>query len=211
MSHEPPDHPMDEPDSLLSQAADGDRNARLRLLTMHRERLKRMVASRLDRRLSARIDASDIVQETLAEAAVGLTEYLDQRPIPYYPWLSQIAQDRLIAAHRKHVQAKRRSVLREDADASVGAEDAARGLAERLGRHACPGLDASRDEVREIVRRAIDGLAPADREVLVMRHLDGLETSEIADHLGISRDAVRTRHVRALGRLRERIDRDILE
>src|SRR6516225_4151532 len=90
-------------DALLAQASLGDAAAGHELLSRHRDRLKRMVAVRLDRRLLARLDPSDVVQEALAEAARRLPDYLRQRPLPFYPWLRQLALERLIDLHRHHV------------------------------------------------------------------------------------------------------------
>ena len=121
-----------QPDTeqLLRDARRGDPSARGRLLERHRARLRRMVAVRLDKRLAARVDPSDVVQETLAEAAAKLDGYLRTRPLPFYPWLRQIAQQRLIDLHRRHVRAGRRSVTREE---PAGLPDrSALQLAERL-------------------------------------------------------------------------------
>ena len=96
-------------DSLLKQASAGDREAREQLLIRHRDRLTRMVAVRLDRTLAARVDPSDVVQETLTDAARRLDDYLRERPMPYYPWLRRLASDRLDKVHRRHT-ARRRSV-----------------------------------------------------------------------------------------------------
>src|SRR5262245_41734828 len=101
-------------EQLLRQAAGGDAAARQALLERHRPRLLRMVALRLARRLAARLDPSDLVQESLAEADRQLGDYLSARPLPFYPWLRQIAWLRLVQAHRRHVQASKRSVLREE-------------------------------------------------------------------------------------------------
>src|SRR5947199_4295375 len=108
--------PASPPDTeqLVERAAHGDAAARQQLLTRHRPRLRRMVAVRLDRRLAARVDPSDLVQETLAEAAEDLSDYLRRRPIPFYPWLRQIACQRLIDVHRRHLHAGKRSVTREE-------------------------------------------------------------------------------------------------
>src|SRR5262245_28661520 len=105
-----------EPDTeqLLDDASRGDAGARGRLLELHRERLRRMVAVRLDRRLAARLDPSDVVQETLAEAAARLDAYLRDRPLPFYPWLRRLAEERLADAYRQHLRAGRRSVAREE-------------------------------------------------------------------------------------------------
>src|ERR1700757_2715447 len=89
------------------------------LLDRHRDRLRRMVAVRLDPRLAAGVDPSDVVQEALAKADAKLDRYLRERPLPFYPWLRQLAQERLIDLHRRHVQARRRSVTREEAAAGL--------------------------------------------------------------------------------------------
>jgi hypothetical protein len=81
---------------LVERAGEGDAAARLDLLERYREHLRRMVAARLDRRLAPRIDASDVVQETLAEAAGRLDDYLDRRPLPFLGWLRQLAGERVI-------------------------------------------------------------------------------------------------------------------
>src|SRR5437868_11462432 len=100
-------------DELLTRAAERDCGAREQLLTRHRHRLKQMVAVRLDTRLAARVDPSDVVQEALADAAARLDDYLRERPMPYYPWLRRLAADRIDKAHRRH-KARRRSVEREE-------------------------------------------------------------------------------------------------
>src|SRR5436305_2971842 len=102
-------------DVLLDRAAAGDGDARRQLLDRHRRRLRRMIAVRLDRRLAARIDPSDVVQEALAAADQKLSAYLRQRPVPFYPWLRQLAWERLIELHRQHIYAQKRSVTREEA------------------------------------------------------------------------------------------------
>src|SRR5690242_19377754 len=107
--------PTADTEHLLDRAAAGDPDARDRLLRRHRGRLRRMVAVRADPRLAARVDPSDVVQETLAEAAAGLDAYLRDRPLAFYPWLRQIAQNRLTDLYRRHVRAGRRAVTREEA------------------------------------------------------------------------------------------------
>ena len=103
-----------ETEALLASAEDGDGAARELLLGRHRDRLRHMVAVRMDRRLSARLDPSDVVQEALVDAHLELPRYLSERPLPFYPWLRQLAGERLAELHRRHVQAARRSVRREE-------------------------------------------------------------------------------------------------
>ena len=108
-----PDVDGPDTDVLLERAALGDGEAVDDLLRRHRRRLRHMVALRMDPRLKARVDPSDVVQDTLLEAARLLPEYLRRRPLPYYPWLRQIAWQRLYDLHVLHVRTKGRSVMRE--------------------------------------------------------------------------------------------------
>ena len=100
-------------EDLIRRAGDGENAATEELLTRYRDRLRQMVAVRMDPRVAARLDASDIVQETLVEASRKLPEYLRDEPLPFYPWLRQIAWERLVDLHRRHVQAQKRAVGRQ--------------------------------------------------------------------------------------------------
>ena len=194
-------------DELLDRAGRGDYLARQLLLERHRDRLRRMVAVRLDGRVAVRVDPSDLVQETLAEAAARLSDYIRRRPLPFYPWLRQIAWDRLVEAHRRHLRAGRRSVAREvPGDVPLPDESVGR-LADRLvARGSSPSRRLIRAELRDRLKAALDRLPPRDREVLVMRHLEQMEIAEIAAVLDLTNGAVMTRHTRALARLRGLLD-----
>ena len=74
-------------ETLIRRAGEGDASAIPRLLTRHQPRLRRMIAIRLDPRLAARVDPSDVVQEALADAARRLPDYVRQPSHPFYPWL----------------------------------------------------------------------------------------------------------------------------
>jgi RNA polymerase sigma-70 factor (ECF subfamily) len=196
-----------ETDELLRRATQGDNDARQRLLDRHRSRLRQMVAVRMDRRLAARVDPSDVVQEALADASQRLDDYLRDRPLAFYPWLRQFAWARLVALHRQHVLAGKRSVNREERGDLLLSDQSAGALADRL---LAPGTSPShrvlRDELLDRVRDALARLTPRDREVLVMRHLEQLSTAEVAALLGISEGTVMTRQTRALVRLRALLD-----
>jgi RNA polymerase sigma-70 factor, ECF subfamily len=195
-------------EQLVAQASAGDLAAREQLLVRHRARLRQMIASRLDRRLAARVDPSDVVQEALAEAAGKLSDYLRFRPLPFYPWLRQLAWQRLVDLHRRHVRAKSRSVTREEGQALPLADESAVQLADRLlAREMGPMSLLLQAELHCRVRRVLETLPDHDREVLVLRHLEQLSTKEMAAVLEISESAVKMRHVRALERFRDELDR----
>src|SRR5262245_45387203 len=91
-----------ETDALLQAAGQGDRDARHQLLRRHRDRLRKMVAARLDGRLASRLDASDVIQDALVVADRNLDAYLASPPLPFYLWIRQFAWERLIQLHRHH-------------------------------------------------------------------------------------------------------------
>ena len=193
---------------LLDRTARGDAAARQDLLGRHRDRLRRTVAVRLDPRLAPRVAPSDIVQEALADAAGRLDDYLRERPMPYFPWLRRLAWDRLDKAHRRHT-ARRRSVAREEPPDLPNSS--AIMLAERLlARDTDPARAALRKEKRQRVRALLDRLSADDREVLVLRFLERLSSTEAGAVLGISPGAVRLRLMRALERLRRHLSDDSL-
>src|SRR3954471_19993131 len=149
-------------EQLLERACAGDAAARQELLGLHRDRLRRMIALHLDRRLAARVDPSDVVQEALAEAAGRLDDYLRQRPLPYYPWLRQIAWERLLKVQRYHLRAQKRSVQREQPGVLELPDESALELARRLGP---PGSTPSRKLLREELQSRVQS-ALARLEVL---------------------------------------------
>ncbi len=199
-------------EKLLHRAGQGDTMACQELLVRHQDRLRHMIAVRMDRRLAARIDPSDVVQDTLARAIPLLAAYLRERPLPFYPWLRQLAWDRLVELHRRHIQAQRRSVTREERRPPPLPDESALDLAGRLfARGSSPSARLRRHELRGRVVTLLAQLAETDREVLVLRHLEQLSPGEIAAVLGISEAAVYTRHVRALERVRALLGDDLAE
>jgi RNA polymerase sigma-70 factor (ECF subfamily) len=199
---------LPDTEHLLDRARAGDPSAPGQLLERHRLRLKRMVAVRLDRRLAPRVDPSDVVQETLAEASRKLPVYLRDRPLPFYPWLRRLAWDQLAVLHRRHVRAANRAVGREQ---PLPDRSALR-LADRLAaRHSSPSARLRREERRGRVLNALAALPERDREVLVLRYLEELSVGEIAAVIGIDERAVYARHLRALKRLRVLLGSDFRE
>jgi RNA polymerase sigma-70 factor, ECF subfamily len=160
-----------------------------------------MVALRLDPRLAARLDPSDVVQDTLAEADRRLDDYLRQPPIPFYPWLRQIACDRLGQEYRRHIRADKRSVTREESPPALPGGSALE-LADRLlDRGTGPSESLRREERRQRVRRALEALPEPEREVLALRYLEQMSAREVGAVLDLTEDAAKKRALRALRRL----------
>jgi RNA polymerase sigma-70 factor (ECF subfamily) len=207
MSNEMPDT-----DELLRRAEAADEVATGALLDRHRARLRHMVNVRIDPRLAARMDPSDVVQEALGEALLKLPGYLRNRPIAFYPWLRRIAWERLVRLHSQHVYAQKRSILREHRDVLPLPDDSAVQLVDNLiSNDTGPSMRAARKEMRERLRSAVEQMPPHYREVIILRHLEQLSFDEIAGVLGLSQAATRSRYRRAVERLHKRLSGDSLE
>jgi RNA polymerase sigma-70 factor (ECF subfamily) len=68
-----------------------------------------------------------------------------------------------------------------------------------------------RKELQRRIRDALSQLAERDREILVLRYLEGLSTKETAAVLGIREGAAKVRHLRALERLRGILSKEFTE
>ncbi|MGI9516877.1 MAG: sigma-70 family RNA polymerase sigma factor [Pirellulaceae bacterium] len=199
-------------DRLVVLARGGDKSAERQLLTRHRDRLKRMIAVFLDPRVAPRVDPSDVLQETLVAAARRLPDYTDDKPGGFYPWLRQIAKDRIIDVHRKHIRAEKRSVVREINAGSFVSDASASKLADRLVTSATsPMSQAIRRERHERMKQALDRVSDSYRELLLMRYVEQLSTREIAAALGNSESAVKSKLWRALERMNQIMNCDAEE
>jgi RNA polymerase sigma-70 factor, ECF subfamily len=192
---------------LLARARDGDAPAINELLDRHREALRRMIDLRMDRVVQRRVDASDIVQDVLVEANRRLTEYLQNPTMPFHLWLRHMAHDRLIDAHRRHRQAARRSIDREQSlVAARFLDQSSLDLAAQLAdRELTPAAAATWNELQRRFQAALDTLEEQDQEVILMRHFEHLGNSEVAQALGLSEAAAGMRYLRAMRRLRAKL------
>jgi RNA polymerase sigma-70 factor, ECF subfamily len=198
--------PMNSTDTgeLLSRARAGERAALNELFTRHRERLRRMVEMRLDSRLHARIDPSDVIQDAYLDVATRLKEYLAEPRLPFFLWLRLVVGERLAHLHRHHLGAQMRDARREVSlyrDALPEASSAAL-AAQLLGKHTSPTEAAVRAERLLLMQEAINSLDSMDREILSLRHFEQLSRAEAAQVLGIEEATAAKRYVRALKRLR---------
>jgi RNA polymerase sigma-70 factor, ECF subfamily len=190
---------------LIERARGGDSAAVGEIFALHRERLRRMVDMRLDRRLQGRIDASDVIQEAHMEVAERLPEYLSDPKLPLFLWLRLVVGERMAKLHRTHLGTQKRdaalevSIFREALPAASSAALAAH----LLGKHTSPTQAAVRAERLMRLQEAINSLDPIDREILSLRHFEELSRGEAAQALGIEEAAAAKRYVRAMKRLKD--------
>jgi RNA polymerase sigma-70 factor (ECF subfamily) len=133
-------------------------------------------ASRLDRKIGARVDASDVVQEAQLEAFRRLPDYLARHPMPFRLWLRKTAQERMIMARRQHLGARRRSMRRE-----VPLPDRSSLLVAQpfLAPGSTPSRQLERHELARRVGHAVSLLPEADQELLLLRTYEGLSNQEV--------------------------------
>src|SRR5262245_46199472 len=93
----------DQTAEFLRRASEGDPEALGEWFTRYRDRLRRLVQLRLDRRLQGRIDPSDVLQEAYLEAARALPAYLRDPAQPVFLWLRYLTGMKLQALHRHHL------------------------------------------------------------------------------------------------------------
>src|SRR3954462_1646986 len=176
-----------EPDEadFLRRAKAGDQQALAALFGRYRDRLRKMVGLRLDRRMAGRIDTSDVLQDAYLDPARRFPEYAASPTVPFYVWLRALAGQRLVDLHRRHLGAEMRDAGRE-VSLHRGALPAASSAS--LAHHLLAGLTsptqaAVREELRLRLQEALNSMDPIDREVVVLRHFEELNNAEAAEVL----------------------------
>jgi RNA polymerase sigma-70 factor (ECF subfamily) len=189
---------------LLERARAGDAGALTEVFARYRDRLRRMVELRLDRRLQARIDASDVVQDAYLEVAQRLEAYLQQPKLPLFLWLRLVVGERLLTLHRHHLGTQMRDAGLEVSlyRGALPAASSAALAAQLLGQQTSPTQAAVRAERLLRIQEALNSLEPLDREILSLRHFEQLSRAESAQALGIAEAAASKRYIRALRRLK---------
>jgi RNA polymerase sigma-70 factor (ECF subfamily) len=199
------DQTPDELARLFERLRSGDRRALGELFDRYRDRLRRMIELRMDPRLRARLDASDVLQEAYLELAGDLDAYCADPKIQPLHWMRLHVGRRLTTLHRRHLGTHMRdagleiSLYREALPQASSAALAAM----LLGRLTSPTQAAQRAERLLRVQEALNTLEPIDREVLAMWHFEQLSRAETAEILGIRPEAAAKRYFRALKRLEE--------
>lgn len=183
---------------LLWMAEKGDADAFQQLLERHRDRLVRLVSLRLDLRLRARFVPDDVAQGVMAEGLHRRSDYFTADALPIYVWLREIAVQRLSDLHRVHLPFAPRvpeELLAKSVDwhyiFAMHTPEVDAGSISQLNHR----------QRQRGVRSAIAELCTADREMLVLRHLEKLSTVELSAMLKITSSAAIARYRRALDRL----------
>src|SRR6516162_7313870 len=195
-------------DDLLRRARGGDAAALGELFAHYRDRLRKMVRLRLDRRVLGRLDASDVLQDAFLDVARRFPEYAAAPAVPFYVWLRALTGQRLTDLHRQHLGAKMRDAAQE-VSLYRGAlpQASSASLAQQLlAGLTSPTQAAVRAEMQLKLQEALNSMDPIDREVVVLRHFEELNNIETAAVLGIETSAASKRYLRAIRRLKAILD-----
>lgn len=193
----------DNPEHLLREAKAGDVATLGRLLELYRRYLSLLARAQIGQRLQGKVDASDLIQETFLDAHRNFAAFRGGTEAEFVGWLRQILAANLTDLLRRYLGTQGRDVRleREIKDAL----DQSSVLLDRalLSPQSSPSQQAERREQGVLLADALDRLPEDYREVLVLRHLEGLAFPEVARRMGRSVDSVEKLWMRGLARLRQ--------
>ncbi len=153
--------------------------------------------------LRRKVEVDDIYQEVSVEAvrALDLAEFEHREP---FSWLCQIAEQRIIDAHRRFFGAQKRDAAREVALGTPGGDSQHAAVIDLLVASLTSPTQALSRKGREArLYEALAGLPADQQEALRLRYLEGLPSKEIAQRLGKSDGAIRVMLTRSLDRLQQ--------
>ena len=195
-----PDNP--DPERMIAEARRGDSGTLGQLLELYRRYLAILARVQIGRRLQAKIDPADLVQETFLQAHRMFAQFQGTTEGEFMSWLRQILVSKLANLVR-HYATRARDVrlerdLASELDRSSHAMD--RGL---MTSTSSPSQRAARREQAVILADALEQLPNDYREVMILHHLEGLTFPDVARRMGRTVNSVEKLWARGLVRLRE--------
>lgn len=192
---------------LLDQARAGDAAARERLFATCRSYVQLVARAQVESWLRAKVDASDLVQQTLLDAHRGFDGFRGGSEGEWLAWLRRILQHNAVDFVRHYRCTDKRQAGREIAIGRPNPEDSyVRGI-EPSDPGDSPSEAFLRHERELEVAEAIAELSPDHQEVILLRNLQRLPFDEIAERMDRSRPAVQMLWMRALQKLEEKLKR----
>lgn len=195
-----------EVEQLLDEARQGQREPLGQLLQSYRNYLTILATTQLDRRLRRRMNASDLVQETMLAAHRDFGKFRGSTEREFLAWLRQILIHCLHHAVETHVKAQRRDVRCEISIDQVGLslDRSAANFAQVLADPGpSPSTPARQRERAVALADQLAKLRPEYRDVIVLRNLQGLSFDEIAQRMDRKTGAVRMLWLRAIEKFKQ--------
>lgn len=170
----------------------------------YRNYLMTIAHLQLEPQLREKLDASDIVQQTLLEAHQQREGFRGESPAEFAGWLKQILVHNLLDVIRSFRREKR-DVAREQSLGESFDRSTVRLAALIVADQSSPSIKVERDEQGLQLADALAKLPDAQREALVLQHWHSWSVAQIAEHMGRSRTAVAGLLKRGLMKLREEL------
>ncbi|TWU25367.1 RNA polymerase sigma factor RpoE [Novipirellula galeiformis] len=196
---------LDAASERLRRAIQGDRESLETLLPSYIGYLKVLSRTQLDKRIQHRVSPSDLVQETLLEAHRDFAKFQGTTIEEFTGWLRRILVHNLAQAVGTHMLAAKRDVRREQVIENFsGAIDRShlRLSALLFDRRRTPASEADHQESLTRMANALETLPSDYRQVIVLRHLDGLPFRLVAERMQRTPGAARMLWLRAIEQLR---------
>jgi RNA polymerase sigma-70 factor (ECF subfamily) len=188
--------------TLLGRARAGEAAALGRLLETYRARLLLLARLRVGPAMQGKVGASDVVQEAFLQAHRAFPQFRGSSEAEFASWLRRILESRVSKQARLYHGTARRNVGLERALDGLGAASSATPIQALASARTSPSVGASRREQGDRLVDALARLPDAYREVLVLRHFEGLTFPAIAERMGKTLGSVEKLWMRALARLR---------
>jgi RNA polymerase sigma-70 factor, ECF subfamily len=190
-------------EQMIVEARNGGKADIGRLLELYRNYLRILARIEIGRRLQGKLDASDLVQETFLEAHRHFPRFAGATESQLVQWLRQILAAKVANLVRHYFGTKGRN-LRLERELSVELDNSSRLLGQDLAASlTSPSQQAVEREQAVLLADALERLPPDYREVIILRHLEGLTFPEVARRMGRTQDSVDKLWLRALARLRQ--------
>ena len=191
-----------DPEQVLALARGGSAPALGQLLELYRDYLALLARLQIGRRLQSKVDASDLVQETFLQAHEHFARFRGSTEGEFVSWLRQILAATLANLVRHYCGTRRRDV-RLERDLAAELDESSRAMDQSLvAKHSSPSQRAARREQAVLLANALARLPVEYREVIILRHLEGLKFADVARRMGQTVDRVKKMWTPALARLR---------
>ena len=175
------------------------------MLETYRNYLSLLAQVQIGRRLQGKIDAADAVQETFLEAHRNFAIFRGTSEAEFIVWLRKILAARLSNLVRHYLGTKGRDVRLERAVALELNESSAMMNSQLVSPVDSPSQHAARRERAVLLADALSRLPSDYRDVIVLRHLEGVPFAEVARRMQRSEDSVQKLWVRGLARLKSEL------
>lgn len=169
----------------------------------YRSQLLKLAQNNLNPVLAKRVTAEDVVQETLMSACEKINYFETNLEVPVYFKLRKLLFQTITNLERKHLKAEKRDAYKE-----MYIEDEANCSVAQLNWNmfansiTSPSLKITKAERQHMLANVLNSISENDRQIIELRHFDGMSNNECAEVLKITQKNASIRYVRALQHLK---------